>query len=189
MSKQDIIDRIISDAEGEANAIIAEAEETAARIITEAKDAADRQMNEVKVQTSAKAKSIVAGKQATARLESSKIMLAEKRKVIDDVYDKAAQGLKGLSREDCLTLTDKLLNKYAEEGDEIVFADSFPCVKEVHNLPVVQGKKLKISFGNNAVDGGFILCGKNCDKDLSFAALLAADREKNEADIAAEIFK
>jgi V/A-type H+-transporting ATPase subunit E len=189
MGKQDIIDRIIADAEGEANAIIAEAEDTAARIISDAKEAADRQMNELKVQTSAKAKSIVAGRQATARLESSKIMLAEKRKVIDSVYEKAAKGLKSLGREDCLALTEKLLNKYAEEGDEIVFSDSFPCVKEVYHLPIVQDKKLKVSFGSNAVDGGFILCGKNCDKDLSFAALLAADREKNEAEIAAEIFK
>lgn len=39
------------------------------------------------------------------------------------------------------------------------------------------------------VRGGFVLHGKNSDVDLSFSALLAHDREENQPELAAEIFK
>jgi V/A-type H+-transporting ATPase subunit E len=189
MSKQDIIDRIISDAEGEAKDIIADAQGVADRILAQSAADAEKEMNVLKEQTSLKAQSIIAGKQASARLEGAKILLAEKRRVIDEVYAKALQQLKNMSPSDYLKMTEKLLISYADEGDEIMFADGFPCVKEVSSLAVVKDKKLKISFGNSGIDGGFVLCGKDCDKDLSFSALLAADRENNEAEIAAQIFK
>jgi V/A-type H+-transporting ATPase subunit E len=189
MGKQDIIDRIISDAQSEADDIIAEANGVAERVREQAKADAEREMNELKGQVELKAQSIIAGKQAMARLEGAKIKLAEKRKVLDEVYAKAANNLKQMASIDCLKMTEALLISYAEEGDEIRFADGFPCVKEVADLAVVKNKKLKISFGNKGIDGGFVLCGKTCDKDLSYSALLAADREANEAEIAANLFK
>ncbi len=36
--------------------------------------------------------------------------------------------------------------------------------------------------------GGFILKGKSCDKDVSYGAMLAADREERVAEIAAQLF-
>ena len=39
------------------------------------------------------------------------------------------------------------------------------------------------------IGGGFVLRGKTSDKDLSYGALLAADREEHQAEIAAELFK
>jgi V/A-type H+-transporting ATPase subunit E len=188
MGKQDIVDRILSDASEEAEGIISEAEEVAARILSDARDGAEREMQNLRVETEAKVNAILAGKQATARLDGAKILLAEKRAVIDDVYARAAKELLSLSASDCLAMTERLLKSYAEEGDEVIFAHNFPCVKEASELSVVKQKHLKITFGGK-MGGGFILCGKTADKDLSFAALLAADRAEHEAEIGAEIFK
>jgi vacuolar-type H+-ATPase subunit E/Vma4 len=125
-------------------------------------------------------------------LDGAKILLAEKRAVIDDVYARAAKQLGEMNEHDLLSMTKKLLEEYAEDGDEIVFADGYPCVKQVSTLDVVKDRHLKITFVGKVggkVDGGFMLCGKTSDKDLSFAALLAADRAQHETEIAAELFK
>lgn len=189
MGKQDIVDRIISDASVEAEAIIAAARESAEKIISEARSRAESEMEETRVQVAAKVKSIADGKAASARLDGAKILLGEKRRVIDSVYERAAKKLGSMDAKSYLALTRELLERFAEEGDEIVFAGGFPCTAEVSKLKVVSDRKLKITFGAADIDGGFVLRGAKSDKDLSFGALLAADRAEHEAEIAAEIFK
>lgn len=53
---------------------------------------------------------------------------------------------------------------------------------------MVAEKNLKNSGKTADIDGGFILIGKNSDKDLSYGALLALDREERQAEIAAKLF-
>jgi V/A-type H+-transporting ATPase subunit E len=189
MSKQDIIDRILSDATSEADKIIADAKATAEKIIAEATLNAEAERLASKKIAEDRAKAILEGKRASARLDGAKILLAKKREVLDEVYEKAAKQLNKMSAHDCLLTTERLLKSYAEEGDEIVFADGFPCVREVSALPVIKDKKLKVTFGGTDISGGFLLIGKTSDKDLSTTAILNADRAENEAEIAAELFK
>lgn len=188
MSKQDIVDRILSDATAESEAVIAAAKESAAEILARANALAESEMAATRAAVEAKAKSITDGKAASARLDGAKILLGEKRRALDVVYERAAKKLSAMSRRDCLAFTESLLNRYAEEGDEIVFADEFGYAAEVSEMKVVKEKKLKISFGSAKIDGGFLLRGVKSDKDLSFGALLAADRAEHEAEIAAELF-
>lgn len=188
MSKQDIVDRILSDARAEAEAVLATAEESAARILAEAERRAESEMQATRAAVEAKCKSVKDGKAASARLDGAKILLGEKRGVIDALYASALDKLRAMKPKDCLALTERLLKEYAEEGDEIVFADGFPCPSEVSALQVVKDRKLKITFGGADFVGGFVLRGKTSDKDLSYGALLAADRAEHEAEIAVELF-
>lgn len=189
MGRQEIVDRIISDATEEADRIIAAAEQSAAEMIAQANASADSLMGEMRMRTEERAKSISDGRAAAARLDGAKILLGEKRRVIDVIYALAAEKLGSLSAASCLKLAERLISEYAEDGDEIIFSKDFPCAEQVCNLKAVADKKLKVSFKKAEIDGGFILCGKKSDKDLSFGALLAADRAEHEAEIAAEIFK
>ena len=188
MSEQAIVDKIIADAEEEAKAIIADAEKKAEEIISEASLRAERRKQGEKASAEKKAESILEGKAATARLDSAKILLGEKRAVIDEVYARALKSLLDLGKADCLHLTQKLLEEYAEEGDEVLFADSFKYAPEASKLDIVKEKKLKISAKRADIDGGMLLIGKNSDKDLSYSALLSADREEYQAEIAAKVF-
>ena len=61
-------------------------------------------------------------------------------------------------------------------------------MQDVSALPVVREKGLKVSPKSAKIDGGFMLCGKNSDKNLSYGALLAQDREEYQAEIASKIF-
>ena len=188
MGKEDIVGRIISDAEEEARAIVAAAEEKAASTIDEARTRAERNKQGTQAEVAAKVKGIFDGKAATARLDCAKIMLGAKRDVIDEVYARALKLLVGLNRADSLSLAEGLLKSYAEEGDQIVFAENYRYAEEVSALRVVEDKKLKVSPVRADLDGGFILVGKNSDKNLSYGAILATDREERQAAIAAQIF-
>jgi V/A-type H+-transporting ATPase subunit E len=189
MGKQDIVDRILSDAKDEADKIIQDAEARAEKIIAEANSNIAAERAASKKAADEKAKAIIEGKRASARLDGAKILLAKKREVLDEVYLKAAKQLSKMSVHDSLLMCERLLNSYAEEGDEIILADTLPCKREIATLTVVRDKKLKVNIGGAKMSGGFMLIGKTSDKDLSTAALLAADRAENEAEIAAEIFK
>jgi V/A-type H+-transporting ATPase subunit E len=188
MSKEAILERIISDAQAAADATVAEAEGRAAEIIAEAEARAARDRQGTSAIIAERSKAIADGKAAAARLDAAKVMLAAKRGVIDAVYARALEKLKALPQKDAVRLAEGLLLSYAEDGDELVFATNFAYKAQVLKLAVVAEKNLKNSGKTADIDGGFILIGKNSDKDLSYGALLALDREERQAEIAAKLF-
>ncbi len=188
MSKEAILERIVSDAQAAADATVAEAEGRAAEIIAEAEARAARDRQGTSAIIAERSKAIADGKAAAARLDAAKVMLAAKRGVIDAVYARALEKLKALPQKDAVRLAEGLLLSYAEDGDELVFATNFAYKAQVLKLAVVAEKNLKNSGKTADIDGGFILIGKNSDKDLSYGALLALDREERQAEIAAKLF-
>lgn len=189
MSSLEVVNRIIADAEEEARAIIARAEEGAQKTLDNAKELAARELAGTQAEIAEKSKAISDGKSAAARLDCAKLQLAEKRRVIETVYMRAAEKLCSLDEKSSLKLIEALLLKYAENGDEVVFAKNYPYAEKAAKLKPFTEKKLKLSSERVITDGGFILRGMACDKDVSFGALLAEDREKNEAKIAQRLFK
>ena len=188
MGSENIIERIITDTEKEAADIIAAAEKSAEEIIRLANERAERNLAGTKAEVAQKTKAILDGKSATARLDCAKIELGEKRRAIDAVYEKALQKLIKLDKKRAVALAEKLLNEHAETGDEIVFAANYAYAEDVAKLGVVKERKLTLSHKGEKIDGGFVLKGKTADKDLSYGALLAADREQHVTAVAAKIF-
>lgn len=188
MSEQAIVERIISDAEQEARRIIESAESAAAQTVAQASERAGRNRQGAEAEIKEKSDAIFDGKAAQARLEAAKILLGEKRGVIDEIYGQALKKLISLSDAETVRFAEKLLRAHAEDGDEIAFAESFKCVQDVARLSVVKEKKLKVSPKRVKKDGGFVLRGRVCDKDISYGAILAADREEHQAEIAAALF-
>ncbi|MCH5148319.1 MAG: hypothetical protein J1G05_03015 [Clostridiales bacterium] len=188
MSKEGIVERILSDAEDRAQAIVAAAEKQAEGIIAEAEDSAKRDEKGVKAEAEEKCAAIKSGKEAEARLDSAKVLLAQKRRVIDSIYERALSELKELKKADAVAFADKILQQFAEDGDIIAFAPDFKYAQEVSRLDICAEKKLKIALNAEGVNGGFVLRGKVADKDVSYSALLLADREQYEVEIAAEVF-
>lgn len=188
MGKQDIIARILADAESEAEEVLAQAEKRAGEIRAEAERKAETLSAETDAEISERARRITEGKAAAARLDCAKILLSEKRRVIDKIYRRALERLAALGEHDALALYSKLLCEYAQEGEEIVLPERFPYTGQLSRLPVVKERSLKISAERAAIAGGFLLKGSVCDKDVSFEALLLSDREEQQAELAAKIF-
>ena len=188
MGKEEIVARILSDAEAEAAEIIRNAEERAREITDAAKARAAEDMAEAKAEAGERAKRISEGKAAAARLESAKILLAEKRRVMDEIYARALKELLSLNEKESLKLLERLLEDNAEEGDVIVLAKNFAYAAGVEKLPVIKKRGLTLLKERAEISGGCLLRGKNSDKDLSYSALLNADKEEYQADIASKLF-
>ena len=193
MSVESIVERIRSDGKTEAEAILAAGKRKAEETENGAKAEAERLRRETESDVEKRAAAVAAHFAATARLDVKKIMLAARKKAVENVYAEAKKRLIDLGEEETLTLFNRLLCLYAEEGDAVIFADGFRYTEGVKLLPVFAEKKLKAvsdgaAFAGVKIDGGLYLAGKTADKDLSFDALLKADREENEARIAAELF-
>ena len=189
MGTQSLVERILSDAREESNAIISDAQSKAAKTLADASARANALREQTEKEVAEKRKSILEKRAADARLDGAKYLLKEKRKVVDTIYDEALSRLLELPQEAAIQLVAGLLEIYAEESDEIYFARNFKYAEAVKILPVVGQKKLSIAQETLAMDGGLRLKGKLADKDLSFGALLAMDRESNQADLAKKIFK
>lgn len=193
MSVESIVERIRSDGKTEAEAILAAGKRKAEETENGAKAEAERLRRETESDVEKRAAAVAAHFAATARLDVKKIMLAARKKAVENVYAEAKKRLIDLGEEETLTLFNRLLCMYAEEGDAVIFADGFRYTEGVKLLPVFAQKKLKAvsdgaAFAGVKIDGGLYLAGKTADKDLSFDALLKADREENESRIAAELF-
>ena len=145
-------------------------------------------MAEIKAEADERSRRISEGKAAAARLESAKILLAEKRKVLDEIYAAALKELQSLNESDSLRLLQRLLDENAEEGDIIVLAKNFAYASGVEKLPAVKERGLTLASERADISGGLLLRGKKSDKDLSFTALLNADKEEYQAEIAAQLF-
>ena len=189
MSIQNVVDKILLDAKAEANAIVTAAEERSAKLLAESALRMENARKEVEEETQKKAESILEKRAADARLACAKILLEEKRATIDAVYELALQRLLSLAKEDAVRMCNQLLCRYAETGDTVYFAENFKYADAVVALPVCKEKSLQFATERMAIDGGMRLVGKIADKDLSFGALLNADRDENQASLATALFK
>lgn len=188
MSQENIVNRILADAQKEAADILSAAEQRAREIVVAAEEKALAERRATEKEVAAKIKDLHERRAATARLDGAKTLLAAKRGVIDAVYAEALKRLLALNQEETLALSARLLEEYAEEGDVICLAENYMYASVLALLPVVRTKKLEISSVRVAIDGGFVLVGKTADKNLSYGALLAADRETYQAELAAKLF-
>ena len=189
MSAQSIIDKIKSDAQAEAEQIIAVAEEKAAATVSLATKRAEELRKETEENVAKQTQSIREKKAAADRLQASKIALAHKRSTLSKVYTLALDALLALGKEETLRIFSTLLERHAEDGDELYFAENFKYAQEVSILPIIEKRNIKIAKTRLALDGGARLVGKKSDKDLSYGALLQADKDNYQAQIAVELFQ
>lgn len=187
MSLESLKEKILSDAEKEAETLLSNARKKAAEIEDVAKADAKKNREREENFVSERIRALKEGSAATIRLESKKAALKQRRRVVDVIYERALESLMKLSEKESMELCENLLKAFAEKGDTVSLAEDYP-------YPAAAGKAIekagcKLSSARAKIKGGFYLIGKKCDRDLSYEALLKADREENQAELAAKIFK
>lgn len=184
--KENIIGRILNDADNKAAFIVEEATKRAqsAKDTAEIAVETDKQALENRLQTLREER--VRNALANAKLDARKYKLAGKQKLIFACYDKALNALMSLSADDTAKLIAKLLATYAEDGEKVDFAKKDSGVVN-QNLLDQSGKKL--TLGNAVdIDGGILLVGNGYDKDLSLSKLVDYIKDSTESAVAAVLF-
>jgi V/A-type H+-transporting ATPase subunit E len=196
MEGQQVIEKILADAKAEAEKIKKQAKEKEA--VEQAK--LKEQLREFDKQTQAIAKKAGEDKKAhllaAARMDIAKQLLAEKRKILDEVFAQAREHLENLSDEQYCKLMAKLMLKAVESGDEEVVIDNEEkridqkFIKNI-NQQLAPGRKgnLKLSEEKANLGRGFILKRGKIKNNVSIEVLFTQAREELEVELAKELFE
>ena len=160
----------------------------------------EEQLDEYKKQTEVLAKKAGEDEEshilAGARMDIAKQFLAEKRKILDEVFEQASRQLQGLPDEEYRRLCIKLMLETVETGDEEVIVDKNErridqdLINQVNQQLSSKDKgNLKLSEEKQDLGGGFILRRGKIKTNVSIGVLLDQARKELEIELARELFK
>ncbi len=196
MEAEQVVEKILADARAEADKIKKQADDKEAG----EQDKLSQQLDEYKKQTGILAQQAGEDEKshilAAARMNIAKEYLAEKRKILDEVFEQARQQLQNLPDEEYQALIKKLLLEAVETGDEEVVVDtnegriSEDLIKEVNQqLGSDRNSNLKLSDQRQNLGAGFILTRGKIKTNVSIEVLLDQARKELEIQLAKELFE
>lgn len=190
MSKEAIVEKIISDAHLKADSIVAEANAKADEIISAAAEECKEYMYSFKSETDKMIFDVDARTKTVAELDARKLTLAAKTKVLDVVYERTLENLRNLDKEAYFALVFGMLEN-AKDGDVVTISKREKDIVTKESLAEFAKKKgikltLAEQFGD--FDGGIVLGGNGVDKNFTFEVEVALLKEQTEAKTAKEIF-
>lgn len=195
MEAKEVTDKILADAKAEAEKIKGEAEKKLAA----ERARLDEELADYRAQTQVLAAKAAYDKKlhllASARMDIAKELLAEKRKIVDEVFEQAAQQLLNMGDDDYRKLCTKLMLEAVETGDEEVVVDkkekriNQEFIKTINRElgPGFKGN-LKLAGEKQDLGGGFILRRGKIKNNVSFEVLLGQARKQLEIELAKDLF-
>ena len=195
MEAQQVIDKILTDANAEAEKITQKAQEKQAG--EQAK--LDEQLAEYRKQTEALAEKAAKDEKshllAAARMQIAKEYLAEKRKILDDVFEQARAHVQELPDEEYHKLMTKLMAEAVETGDEEVVIGNeekridASFIEQANSKLAKTGKgNLKLATDKHNLGGGFLLRRGKIKTNVSVDVLLDQTRKNLEIELAQTLF-
>lgn len=180
--KENIIARILQDAEEEKTEILRAAAESVAEIeradeeyCAALRAEAERRMAEEKI-------SVVERCVSAANMDVKKGVLKAKREQISAVFQIAEERILSLGQAEYNRFLIGLIEKNAEEGDTVVFSEKESArAAEAIEYAVKRGYATRT---DGKFSGGLILEGKTYDKNMTLSMLLREYRESHEGEIA-----
>lgn len=195
MGAEEVVQKILADAKAEAEKIKSQADE---------KQAAEQaklngQLSEYKKQTEILARKAGEDEKlhllAAARMDIAMEYLAEKRRILDEVFAQAQKQLQNLPDEEYLRLVTNLMLNLTETGDEEVIIDKnekridHKLIDSVNEKLSSRNKAaLKLSDKKQDIGAGFILKRGKIETNVTLDALLAQARKELEIELAKELF-
>ena len=129
---------------------------------------------------------------SAAEMETRKLTLSAKQKVLAETCDRALEILCSMPREEYLSLLVRLLKAAGGKGDEKIALSAKDRDEMGETLVERANKELNAHYtlaGEEAdIRAGLVLISKECDVNCSFETILALSREKTERGAAKLLF-
>ena len=196
MEAQQVVDKILADAEDEAQKIKSQAQEK------EAAEQAVLEQQLVEYHTETEQLAQKAGEEerahilAAARMEVAKELLAEKRKILVQLFEQARQQLQSLPDKDYKDLMKKFMTEAVETGDEEIVVGKQETrinkefINQVNQQLSTHGKSnLELSEEKQDIPGGFILKRGKIKTNVTINVLLDQARKELEIELAKDLFE
>ncbi|HWQ06351.1 MAG TPA: hypothetical protein VN453_03965 [Feifaniaceae bacterium] len=182
-----LAERILGDAEAEAQKTLAEAEAAAGAIRAENERVLKALREELTIKRESAVKSLLDGFMTRAALDGRKSTLAKKRAIIDETFVSAYRALLKLDENQRARICERMLRAEAEGGETVVPAKADrKGIEQV--LSGMKEKQLKLSEQDANIEGGFLLLSKSYEKDCSFRSLMNEVRQSEETSVAKMLF-
>jgi V/A-type H+-transporting ATPase subunit E len=197
MSLEKILEKIIQDSDKEIRKIIDEAESRASRIIEEGKREAERVVVELTREGIENARKVSERIVTLASLESRKRILAEKQRILGEVYQEVEKRLRNLNGRDYRELVKRIMLESCQTGEELVVVGKNDkkridqkLINSVNAELVKAGKKAKLKLSSEpaSIAEGFILKSGKIEISNSWENILRSLREKTEDEVIKLLF-
>lgn len=190
MSREAIVEKILSDAQLKAEAMVGEAQDKAHAILADVAEQSKQYLAKSQSETDILVADIISRSKTVAELDSKKLMQAAKSVILERVFARALEKVREL---DVNTYKELLLGmlKEAQDGDTVTLSKRDKSVLSADDIRAFadeNGISLCVSDEDGDFDGGLILSRDGVDKNLTFEVEIDLLRDIAEADIAKEIF-
>jgi V/A-type H+-transporting ATPase subunit E len=196
MEAEQVVEKILADARAEADKIKKQADDKQANEQAKLSEKLDEYKKQTEILAQQAGEDEKSHILAAARMDIAKQLLAEKRKILDEVFEQARRQLQNLPDEEYHSLIKKLLLDAVETGDEEVIVDtnesriSENLIKEVNQqLSSDRKGNLKLSGQKQNIGAGFILARGKVKTNVSIEVLLDQARKELEIELAKELFE
>lgn len=198
MAIKEIKEKILSDAQKEANEIIFQAESRAKEMISKGKKEADALKNSILVKHRQegllKKNKII----TEANLDTRKTLLSERQTIIEGVFKKALENILNMDNQKYCKYIKKIILSNIENGDETItigksdkerITDAF--IENINKELKSKEKKgeLKLDDSYVQIQGGVIIGSGDIKKNISLELLLLKAREKYEMAVNSQLFE
>lgn len=193
-----LINKIISDAEKESKSIIDDANHKADEIINkkinEANIESARILQKGKIEIESKKERIV----SNAKLKVRNEKLKAKQQIIQKVYDEALNRLVNIAQDEFLSFIKNSIEQLPIDGDELLIVNNTDkqkiteeFINELNEILIKKGKKGKIKLSNEDgnMQGGFILKKNGIEINNSFEALIDFYKDTLQTEIVDILFR
>ncbi|NIM02644.1 hypothetical protein GTN66_00600 [bacterium] len=197
MPLEKIIEKIIQDNDKEIKKIIDEAESRASQIVEEGRREAEKVARELTRQGEENARKVSERIVTLASLESRKRILAEKQRILGEVYQEVEKRIRNLNGRDYRELVKRIMLESCQTGEELVVVGKNDkkridekLINSVNAELVKVGKKgkLKLSSEPAFIADGFILRSGKIEISNSWENILRSLREKTEDEVIKLLF-
>lgn len=188
---QDMIARILADAEAEGARIEEQARSKAATLLQEAEEQAGESKQRAGEEAAKQAEDVVRSAKSAAELIRRNSLLEKRRQLIADALNGTVRDLAALPDEAYMSLLLRLSETAARKGEGVLRLNARDLARqgtEILSRDLGDGRVIRLSEEPAAIDGGFLLEYGELEMNSSFSALVEEKRERLEDLLNRELF-
>ena len=187
-----IIQRLNTDAKAETDALLDKARQDAAAITARCQAQADKETADLAARNQRAAAEREERLVSAAQMEARKTILAAKQAVMEEVYAKALEKLRGLPQDRAVEVLASLLNEAAPQGKgEVLFSaqDRETVGRAAVDAANAQnGGQLTLSDETAGIPGGFILRNGSIEVNCAYDTLIRLQKTETAGQVARQLF-
>ena len=188
MSVDKIIERILQDAQAEANAISKSASKEKDTRLAKAAAEAEKIASDFAARAAADAATLKERRASVAQLETRKMELAAKQSMITSCFTKAAEALRALPADKYLDLLKNIVKPFIGEAGEVTLNAKDKKAFGAKLAEFLKGSKLKLSDKTADIDGGAIINMGKVSVNAGLSMLVDSIKGGLMSDIADKLF-